>query len=768
MEETPQSQEFNLRDYWQILVRRRWLILSCLTVTTVTALVASLLATPTYRSTTTLAIERQGVRILRETLSSSEPSWLDYQNWYNTQYQIMASDGVLRTAIRKLDLANAGMPGSGDSEPNAILQAIGDVQARVMRLISRTQVPLEEDDPDAPYLALLRGGMLVTPIRDSHLVEISFVHPDRVFASKVANALAESYIEFSLSEKLEIAEQSERFFLDQLGQLREEINAAELDLHEYAVRNQIVTGDANEVTLQDLSDARTKRMAAEIQLEETRARWETLTRTAANSIDEVRENPTIQQLQTDLNRLDREYKEKRTVAGDSMPAVKQIKDQLESVRERLVSETERVATQIRESARADYERARREAEGLNRIYSNTEERVSLLQRAFVEYQQKRAEIDRKKATLQDLLERLSNMKLSASLASEDRAHNIRTVEEAHPARGIYKPNKRMNVALGFLFGLFLGVGAAFLMEYVDNTLKTPDDVRNILRVPLLGMIPAQESLARESGRRERARTRKAGEIFDPGLVSARTPLSPIAEAYRELRTAVLLATPGHPPRDLTVTSCQPGEGKTTTAINLATTLAQLGRRVLVVDTDLRRPRCHQVLRASTARGVSTYLTGMSDITTLIQPTAIERVSLIPAGPIPPNPAELLDAPRFIELVHALRSREDFDHVIYDSPPVLSVVDPLLIGRHTEGTILVIRSAYTTRDAGRLGLEKLRSGRIAHMLGVVLNAVQIDQVPYQYRYYRSGYKQDETPASGSRAAKEAEKRAAAGGGGPLSA
>ena len=312
-----------------------------------------------------------------------------------------------------------------------------------------------------------------------------------------------------------------------------------------------------------------------------------------------------------------------------------------------------------------------------------------------------------------------------------------------------------------MFGLFLGVGAAFLMEYVDNTIKTPDDVRNVLDAAVLGMIPAQEAGAKEKapkGRRgQRSRSAAGG---DPGLVSARTPLSPVAEAYRELRTAVLLATPSHPPRDLAVTSCQPGEGKTTTAINLATTLAQLGRNVLLVDTDLRRPRCHQVLKASAARGVSTFLTGMSDIDALVQPTAIERVSLLPAGPIPPNPAELLDADRFVELVRALRGRDDFDHVIFDSPPVLSVVDPLLIGRHTEGTILVIRSAYTTREAGRLGMEKLRTGRIQHLLGVVLNAVQLEHVPYQYRYYRSGYKQDEVTETKDEGKK---RRAVAGGG-----
>ena len=236
----------------------------------------------------------------------------------------------------------------------------------------------------------------------------------------------------------------------------------------------------------------------------------------------------------------------------------------------------------------------------------------------------------------------------------------------------------------------------------------------------------------------------------------------MAEAYRELRTAVMLAMPDHPPRTLAVTSCQPGEGKTTTAINLATTLAQLGRRVLLVDTDLRRPRCHQVLGTAAGRGVSTYLTGMSDLPSLVQTTEIERVALIAAGPIPPNPAELLDSERFRTMVADLAAFDDFDHVLFDSPPVLSVVDPILIGRQMDGVILVLRSAYTTRDAGRLGVEKLRSGRIPHLLGVTLNAVQVEHVPYQYRYYRSGYRQPGAESAKRRSAGGGRRKAAGSG------
>ncbi len=760
MSETREQREFNVRDYWQIVARRRWLILTCVLVATVAALVSSLLATPVYRATCTLAIERTGVRVLRETLTSAEPSWLDYQNWYNTQYQIMQSDEVLRRAVDLLDLMNAGLPGQNDaSRENRFFSAIRELRSKVIRTLSRTQVPIEQDDPYAPYIKALRGGLSIDPIRDSHLVSISFVHPDRVFAARVANALADAYIRFSLAEKLEIAEQSESFLVDQVRRLKEDINTRRLELHDYAVRHKIVTGDANEVSLQDLQDLRNRRIEADADLEDKLARYQVLLNASPDSIEEVRQHPTIAQLSSEVARLERDYANKRVLLGERHPDCQQVATELAAARARLASETERIARQTREAAEIAWEQAKRRADGLRRLYEQTEQRVSTLQQAFVEYEARKAEIDRKQATLRELLDRMNQMKLSASLA-EDRAQNIRMIEKAIPPRSIFKPKKKVNVALGFLFGLFLGVGAAFVMEYVDNTIKAPDDVRDVLQLPVLGMIPVQEPATRRGRGGDRRSEPATAE--DPSLISAHSPLSPVAEAYRELRTAVMLAMPEHPPRTLAVTSCQPGEGKTTTAINLATTLAQLGRRVLLVDTDLRRPRCHQVLKAAAGRGVSTYLTGMSDLPSLVQTTEIERVALIAAGPIPPNPAELLDSERFRTMVADLAAFEDFDHVIFDSPPVLSVVDPILIGRQMDGVILVLRSAYTTRDAGRLGVEKLRSGRIPHLLGVTLNAVQVEHVPYQYRYYRSGYRQPGTENAKRRSAGGGRRKAAGSG------
>jgi len=427
-----------------------------------------------------------------------------------------------------------------------------------------------------------------------------------------------------------------------------------------------------------------------------------------------------------------DYREKLVQLGDEHPDVKTIKVKLDNLRQQLENEIAKIAHSAVESAQAAFDQAEREETHLRQLLDEARQEARDADRAMIEYEARSLELERKKATLNDLIAKENEMEQSANLG--DTAHNVQIIDEALPPEIIYRPKKKLNILLGFLLGLCLGIGGAVLAEYIDNTIKSPDDVRDVLDIPLLGMVPTPEGGRRAQGE---------GAGGDPGLITHAMPLSPTAEAYRELRTAMLLATPGHPPRDLTITSCQPGEGKTTTAVNLAIALAQLGRSVLLIDSDLRRPRCNEVLGVSREKGVSTFLTGLSDLEPLIQTTEIERLSLIAAGPIPPNPADLLDSPRFTEMVTILRDSKRFDHVIFDSPPLLSVVDPVLIGRLTEGIVLVVRSGRTSRDAARLGKDKIEKGR-ANLLGAVLNAVQAEHVPYHYRYYRYSYRSDEKP------------------------
>ena len=747
MNSSTNQQEFNLRDYWQILVRRRWLIYTFLLVTTVAAFVSSMVATRVYKATTTISIERQGVRILRQDLTSAEPSWIDYQNFYNTQYKVLQSDAVLANAVVALEKNGVIFPSQDPKlRRKYSLPSISDLTGAMSRAIGRR--PAGAGVPEDPKYALireLRGGLSVEPVRDSHLVNISFVSPSPAFAAAAANAIADGYIVFTLSGRREIAEQSAEFFTNQLADLQEEITRRDIELQKYAAEKGIITGtgDLNELTVKNLDELRQKMTAAQAEAASARARLQALEGTPPAAIQEVRNNELIRTLTQKVAELETKYREQQTTYGDKLPAVRQLKEALDGSKEQLDREIASQAQKAIAGARADYDSAQRVLAGLEGLQQQSATRVTQLKEDYVEYLGLKAQLDRARQTYNDFLTKQTDVRMSGLMLDDAaKGQNVRVIDPAQAPRQVYKPKVQLNTLLGLLFGLFLGVAVAFLMEYVDNTLKTPEDIRGTLNMAVLGMIPSQEvGPKRRHGRTRGAEAPEhATGAADPALITAQQPLSPISEAYRELRTSVLLATAGHPPRDIAVTSCQPSEGKTTTALNLAIALAQLGRRVLVVDTDLRRPRCHMVLKASPSRGVSTFLTGMSGLDALVQPTPVERVSLVAAGPIPPNPAELLDSERFREMIALLRSHDEYDHIIYDSPPVLSVVDPLLIGRQTDGTILVVKSGFTTREAGRLGKEKLESGRL-NVLGIVLNAVQTEDVPYQYRYYRYGYSRE---------------------------
>ena len=329
--------------------------------------------------------------------------------------------------------------------------------------------------------------------------------------------------------------------------------------------------------------------------------------------------------------------------------------------------------------------------------------------------------------------------MSAGLKS----NNIHIVDPAVPPMIPHRPKKAMNLALGLLIGLVLGVGLAFFVEHLDNSIKTPDDIDRYVRLPSLGVIPSAASLQPSSRRRLLAgsapdgskRSAAAGPIE---LITHNDSKSVISEAYRNLRTSVLLSSgKGRPPRILLMTSSQVGEGKTTTAVNVAITLSQTGGRVVILDCDMRNPRIHKAIGLENNGGMSTYLSGNSELIPLIQKTDVENLFAISAGRIPPNPAELLGSPRMKEGLAQLE--EEFDHIVIDSPPVLPVTDARIIGTLVDGVLLVVKGGETPKEAVQRTKRLLQEVH-AHLIGVLLNNVDVNSADYHYysKYYAYGY------------------------------
>ncbi|MDH3285727.1 MAG: GumC family protein, partial [Acidobacteriota bacterium] len=552
MAEQEKQRELNIREYLQILSRRRWIIYTCVLVATVAATAASFIATPIYRSTGTIKIERAGIRILRQDLTSAQPSWLDYQNFYNTQYRIIGSDRVLRQAVEQLDLVNR--PGLFGKDGSSLSISLNKWKSSLIRTISRSRAPLaSEQDELAPYIKLIRGGLSVEPVRESFLVEISYISPDPELAAEVANAVADAYRYFTLSEKMDVATQSTDWFVEQIVSLKSDVGALQNELQEYSRRHRIVLGQEGAVSRQNFVDLRQKFSQAQASTTAKHAALDKVRRSPAESLDEVRANTLIRDLTRQLTDLRSRHDELRTTFGADYPEVRTISTKIDSQTQLLEDETQKIAQTVLAGAVADYQESLQQEKYLAQLLDRVQSEVEKEDRAMGEYQTKRSELEQKRGTLEDLMTRQNEMNLSAALG--DTAHNVRTIDFAEVPTQIFRPKKKLNIMIGLLFGLFLGVAASVLMEFIDNTLKTPDDVRAILGVPVLGLIPSQEALSRSNRRKRKRSGRGDAEDLEPALISAKVPLSPIAEAYRELRTALLLATPGHPPRDLSVTSC---------------------------------------------------------------------------------------------------------------------------------------------------------------------------------------------------------------------
>lgn len=734
----PGVREWTPWDVWRIIVKRRWLIANFALVALVIAGVLAFTLTPIFRATSKISIERKGVRILENDMMALESGREAWESFYNTQYQILQTDAIFERAIDKLQL---------EDRPRFALDGeffepgmLSKIKKDVVSVLGQR----EQKTPDARkfYRKWIEANLTISPNRNTTLVDIHFDSKSAEVAAEVANAIAQAYIDFSLEKKLDIARQSENFISERIFELRKEIAEEERQLQDYARRHGIVTGDDHDVARQHLNN---------LQMRYTESLGETAARKAAyisartadpNSLSEVRQHPLVSELSRRVAQKEEDFNIAVQTYGPAYPQVEMARQALEDTQNSLEEHTQRISRQVVEARQEAFQEAEARTRELAKLIDEAKARVDELEGSMIEYEQLRFSLDRKKTTLQDLLSRRNDMLLAASMG-EDTAHNVRVINSANVPDDVHSPNKKRMLALGLLLGLMLGVGCSVLLEAIDDTLKTADDVTLALDLLVVGEIPDVTDVAsKKRSHRKRAATAARSDSskkINPALVTVAQPRSAAAEAYRELRTAVLTARSGEPLRTLVVTSSEPGEGKTTTAINLAAALGQMGRTVLLIDTDLRRPNCHRILRVRSERGVSSYLKQGDAIAPLIVPTQLGGVSLLPSGPVPPDPAELLDSARFKQLLEDAKTAVDpatgkpFDHIVFDAPPVLSVIDPVLIGRHVDGGLLVLKSGVVRRKSAMAARHKLHVGRV-DVMGAVLNALQLEDGRYGYRYY----------------------------------
>jgi capsular exopolysaccharide synthesis family protein len=736
MERSAAVESIDLLSYWQVLMRRRWVVYLAVVSLGLAALVGSFLTTPLYRATTTLQIERLNPEILNfQDVARPDYAWAAYNDFYQTQYKIIASSPVARAAAERLNLS---------AHPDfAVEERQPGLLARVKAMLPRKRRESVKQDPLDLAAAQIVGSLEVSPVRNSHLVRISWVHAQPELAADVANGVADAYIQFNIESRYSTTDQAREFLVDQIGTLKREIAAIEDRLQEYGEAKKIFSvDDSNNLTLQALQEISEQRTVART----TVARSEAARRAALDAdpeaLPEVLNSTLIGRLRAEYATYEAEHTEKSKQFKDDWPGMQTLRSKLAQARERLELETERIVAQVRATAEADYRKAVQEADNLDRLLARHEAAAQRLKRDAGEYSNLQSEAREKRETLDALMGRQNEMALSTRLRDLDSASsNIRVMERAQSPAGPFRPNTRLNLLLGLVLGLAVGVAAALVLDHLDNTIGSPGELERILSLPVLAVVPRFGGSATPLARvRRRSSDARAGSI---DLIAHRDGRSAVSEAYRGLRTSILLSNPGQPPRQIVLTSALPEDGKTATALNLAVVLAQLGRRVLLVDTDLRRPRLHEAFGLDKGRGVSTYLSGLeADPLRLIKPTGIEHLDLMPSGPIPPNPSELLNSPVFARLGSELLER-GYDHVLFDSPPVLSVSDPAIVASVADTGILVVRAGRTPRQSVRLAATRLEQTG-GGPFGVVLNDFDDESHGSTYRRYQNYYGRYESP------------------------
>jgi polysaccharide biosynthesis transport protein len=708
--------EPHLYDYLLILRKHQWLILSFMLAVVTIVAIATFRMQPVYQATARVEIDRENANILPFPGTDSYDYMMDLENYIETQSKILTSETLALQTIRNNNLSSRPEFASPNGPSEAIASGSLANQKR------------------PPELAGFLGSLSVKRVPNSRLMDVSFESTDPQLAARIVNAHITSYIEQNFRSKYEATTQASTWLADQLGELKIRVQRSEDARIAYERQNQIWTlDDKQNITTQRLSDV--NKQLTEAQSE--RMRKESLYQFAKSgnldAVPEVQGNSALADLQRKRADATSQYNDVVSQYGPNFPKVQRLQAQLKEFDQSIEKEKQKILDVLE----SGFHEAQQRETILTHALDQQKAEANQMAGRLVEYNILKREAEANKALYEGLMTKLKETAISQGLHSS----NIRIVDPAMIPSTPVRPAKTRNVALAFLVGLVGGIGLALMREYLDNTVKTPDDVEALSRLPSLAVVP-QFAGANGNGKRHGLLPSFASNGHDKRieLVAQHLPKSQMSEAFRALRTSILLSQADHPPQVILVTSALPREGKTTAAANLAVTLAQLGDKTALVDADLRKPGVGRLLNLAGGKyaGLSSYLAGVSslDLVSIPHP-AIPNLVAIPTGPLPPNPADLLSSHKLADAIAELRTK--FKFIVIDSPPVMAATDAVILSVQADGVLLVVRSGETPKEAFSRTRELLCSVK-CRILGVVLNAVDsgAPDYYYSYRYYPYSY------------------------------
>ena len=722
--------EPHLYDYLLTLRKHQWLILSfMLAVVTITS-IGTFRMQPVYVATSRIEIDRENSNILPFQGTDSFDYVSDLDNYIETQSKILTSETMALQTIR-----------------GGVLSGQTDFASDLSASDALSTGSLANMKPP-PELGSFLAGLSVKRVPNSRLMDVSFESTSPLMAAQIVNAHIKNFIEQNFQSRYEATTRASTWLTDQLSELKIRVEKAEDARITYERQNQIwaLDGDKQNVTTQRMADL--NKELTDVQSERMRKQslFEFAKAGDMDSVPQIRDNPVVQDLFRKRTDMYSQYADALSQYGPNFPKVQRLQSQVKEIE----AATEKEKKSIIARLESEYREALQREELLTQALDQQKVEVNQMSERMVQYSILKREAEANKALYDGLLTKLKEAGISAGL----RSSNIRVVDPAMVPTSPARPAKTRNIVLSFLIGLVGGIGLALLREYMDNTIKSPDDIETLARLPSLAVVPAFTEPNRD---RSRVKLLKGdstnGHEKRIELVAQHLPKSQVSEAFRALRTALLLSQADHPPQVILVTSALPREGKTTAAANLAVTLAQLGDRTLLIDADLRKPGIGRLLNlgSGTYAGLSSYLAGVSSLDLVtIQHPGIPNLSAIPTGPLPPNPADLLSSHKLADAIAELRTK--FKFIVIDSPPIMAATDAVILSVRADGVLLVVRSGETPKEAFTRTRDLLLSVK-CHLLGVVLNAVDSTAPDYYYSYryypYSQGYGSQEfsdTPPS----------------------
>jgi succinoglycan biosynthesis transport protein ExoP len=678
-------------------------------VTTVT--IATFMMKPMYKSTITIKIENENPKILSfEDVVGIEKADQDY---YQTQYKILKSRNLAKRVIRSLKL---------DSNPEFVQNLKNKKNNTDVNTLSKQSKPLEDEGISSGLINSFLDRMDVDPVSKSRLVNVSFTSYNPELSADVANAIGDSFIGLNIESKFEATYQARKWLEKQLEIMKAKVEQTEEKLNQYAARNEIIFVSEKEdgasgenLITKKLSELSTELTGATAERIKKEALYNEISSGDPESSSAVMSNEMVMTLKKELADLDSEYSKQLKTYKPEYPQMIRLKENINQIKNKMDQEIKSVVLSIKK----DYKVALNRERKLKSAFESQKKAALSLNQRSVQYQILKREADTNKELYNGLLQRLKETDVSGTLT----ASNIQVLDKAEVPKKPDKPSKTKNIMLSIIVGLLGGVGIAFFTDYLDRTIKTPEDVEKRVSLPPLGLVPSYTDNK---------------ENLPVECIAHLDGRSPISEAYRSIRTFLLLSTGGRPPRVIMVTSAAGSEGKTTTAINTAISLTKSDVKAVVIDADMRKSRLHNIFGLDNTTGLSTFLSGNAEFGDgLIKTTDIQNLDIITSGPIPPNPAELLGSYRLGELVQNLYPLYNF--IVIDAPPVLGIADPLIISPHTDGVIMVLKSGGTNKEAAQEARRLLMSVN-AKILGVVLNSIDQSSMRYShyYNYYRYYY------------------------------